>query len=130
MLNILKIYIICITINHSYQKESKFKKCNKLVCNLYNKKEYVVHIRALKQALNHGLILKKVHRVIQFNQGAWLKPYVEMNTKLRKKQKMILNKIFFKLMNNSVFEMEDVRKRLDIKLVKTDKKRKQVSQLS
>ena len=53
-----------------------------------------------------------------------------MNTKLRKKQKMILNKIFLKLMNNSVFEMEDVRKRLDIKLVKTDKKRKQVSQLS
>ena len=45
---------------------------------------YVVHIRALKQALNHGLILKKVHRVIQFNQEAWLKPYINMNTKLRK----------------------------------------------
>ena len=51
----------------------KIKKCNKLVCNLYDKKEYVVHIRALKQALNHGLIFKKVHRVIQFNQEAWLK---------------------------------------------------------
>ena len=43
-------------------------KYNKLVCNLYDKKNYVVHIRSLKQALNHGLILKKVHRVIQFNQ--------------------------------------------------------------
>ena len=51
----------------------KIDKCNKLVCNLYDKKEYVVHIRSLKQALNHGLILKKVHRVIQFNQKAWLK---------------------------------------------------------
>ena len=38
-------------------------------------KNYVVHIRALKQALNHGLVLKKVHRVIQFNQKPWLKEY-------------------------------------------------------
>ena len=97
MLNILKIkiYIICIAINHSYQKEWKFTKCNKLVCNLYNKKEYVVHIRALKQALNHGLILKKVHRVIQFNQGALLKPYVEMNTKLRTEAKNDFEQDFF-----------------------------------
>ena len=49
-------------------ERTKTKKCNKFVCNLYDKKESVVHIRALKQALNHGLILKKVHRVIQFNQ--------------------------------------------------------------
>ena len=48
----------------------KIKKCNKLVCNLCDKKEYVVHIKALKQALNHGLILKNVQRVIQINQGA------------------------------------------------------------
>ena len=41
-------------------------KCNKLVCNLFNKKKYVVHINALKQALNHGLKLKKIHRVIEF----------------------------------------------------------------
>ena len=60
----------------------KMKKCNILVSNLYDKKEYVVHIRALKQASNHGLIPKKVHRVIQFNQEAWLKTYIEMNTKL------------------------------------------------
>ena len=48
----------------------KIGKCKKLVCNLYDKKNYVVHKRSLKQALNHGLILKKVHRVIQFNQEA------------------------------------------------------------
>ena len=59
----------------------KIKKFNKLVCNLHDKKEYVVHIRTLKQALNHGLILKNVHRVIQFNQEVWLKPYIGMNIK-------------------------------------------------
>ena len=48
----------------------KIDKCNKVVCNLHDKKSYVIHIRSLKQALNHGLILKKVHRVIQFNQEA------------------------------------------------------------
>ena len=54
-------------------------KCKKLVCTLYDKKSYVVPIRSLNQALIHGLILKKVHRVIQFNQEAWLKPYIDMN---------------------------------------------------
>ena len=64
---------------------------------------YVVHIRTLKQALNHGLILKKVHRVTQFNQEAWLKPYIEINTKLRTESKNDFEKDFFKLMNNAVF---------------------------
>ena len=66
-------------------------------------KKYLVDIRALKQALNRGLILRKVHKVIQFNQKAWLKPYIDMNTKLRKKAKNDFVKDFFKLMNNSVF---------------------------
>ena len=60
-------------------------------------------MRTLKQALNHGLILKKVHQVIQFNQKAWLKPYINMNTKLRKEAKNEFEKDFFKIMNNSVF---------------------------
>ena len=60
----------------------KVKKFSRLVCNLYDKNNYVVHIRLLKQALNHGLILKKVHRLIQFNQQAWLKEYIDMNTEL------------------------------------------------
>ena len=62
----------------------KIDKCKKLVCDLHNKKKYVVHIKSLKQALNHGLKLKKVHRIIEFNQKAWLKPYIDMNTELRK----------------------------------------------
>ena len=68
-------------------ERDKLKKYNKLVCNIYYKGNYVVHIRALKQALNHGLILKKVHRLIQFNQEEWLKPYIHMNTKFKKKKK-------------------------------------------
>ena len=70
-----------------------------------------MHKKVLKQALNHRLILKKVHRVIQFNQKDWLNPYIDMNTKLRKEAKNDFEKDFLKLMNNSVFGkiMENVR---------------------
>ena len=81
----------------------KIDKFKKLVCNLRNKKNYVIHIRSLKQALNYGLKLKKVHTVIEFNQEAWLKPYIDMNTELRKIAKNASEKDFFKLMNNAVF---------------------------
>ena len=106
----------------------KTNKCSKLVCNLYDKNNYVVHIRSLKQALNHGLILKKVQKVIQFNQEAWLKDYIDMNTELRKQVRNDYEKDFFKLMNNSVFgkTMENVKKHRYIKLVTTDKRRNQL----
>ena len=60
----------------------KINKCEKLVCNARNKENYIIHIVSLKQALNHGLILKGVHKVIEFEQEAWLKPYIMMNTEL------------------------------------------------
>ena len=104
----------------------EINKCKKLVCNLFNKKKYVTQINSLKQALNHGLKLKKIHRVIiEFNQKGWLKPYIDMNTELRKASKNDFEKDLFKLMNNSVFgkTMENIRKHRDTKLVTTDKKR-------
>ena len=78
-----------------------FEKVEKLVCSIEDKEKYVIHKRALKQALNHGLILKDVHRVIKFNQEAWLKPYIDMNTNLRTEAKNEFEKDFFKLVNNS-----------------------------
>ena len=84
-------------------RRMKIDKYKKLICNLQNKKKYVVHIKSLKQALNHGLKLKEIHRIIKFNQKAWLKPYINMNTKLRKLAKDDFEKDLFKLMNNAVF---------------------------
>ena len=63
------------------------EKIGKPVANFHHKKEQVIHIRNLKQALNHKLVLKKKHRGIKFNQKAWLKSYLDMSTELRKKCK-------------------------------------------
>ena len=63
----------------------KTEKVQKLVSNLHDKKYYVIHIKNLKQTLNHGLVLKKVHRVNMFNQIVWLKSYININIQLRKK---------------------------------------------
>ena len=71
----------------------KINKSGKLYCTIRNKENYVVHISALKQALNHGLKLTKVHRIFEFRQEAWLKPYIDMNSKLRREAKMNLRKI-------------------------------------
>ena len=62
----------------------KNEKVEKPVANSNDKTAYLIHIRNLKQALNYGLVFKKIHRVIKFNQNAWLKPYIDMNTDLRK----------------------------------------------
>ena len=106
-------------------EKKKTKKYKKLICNKEDKQNYVIHIKALKQALNQGLILKKVHRVIQFSQEEWLKPYIDMNTKLRKEAKNEFEKDFFKQMNNCVYgkTMENVRNHRDIKIVTTNRQR-------
>ena len=104
----------------------KIGKVEKLVPNLSNKRKYVVHIKALDQALKHGLVLKKVHRAIKFDQRAWLQPYIMKNTELRKAAKNEFEKDFFKLLNNSVFgkTMENIRNHRDMKLVTNEQKYK------
>ena len=82
----------------------KIEKFEKLVAKLHDKTKYFMHIRNLKQALNHGLVLKNVHKVIKFIQNSWLNPHIDMNTDLRKKAKNDFGKDIFKLMNNVVFE--------------------------
>ena len=98
---------------------------NKLLCMQYDKKNYVVDIRNMKQALEHGLKPKKAHNAIAFYQEAWLKPYIKMNTELRKNAKNDFEKDSYKLINNSVFgkTMENVRTHRDIKLAINNKKR-------
>ena len=99
-------------------------KVEKLVPNLRDKKGYVIHIRALDQALNHRLVLERVHRTIEFNQSAWMKPYIDFNTQLRAVATSNFEKDFFKLMNNAVFgkTMENIRKHRNIKLVITEER--------
>ena len=109
-------------------ERQKTDESKKLACSLHDKENYAVHIRALKQALNHGLMLKQVQKIIQLNQEAWLKPYIDMNTKLRTDAKNDFEKDCFKLMNNAVFgkTLENVRKHRDILLVTIDKRRNQL----
>ena len=113
-------------------ERKKTEKVEKLICSIEDKVKYVIRIRALKQALNHGLKLKKVHRVIQFKQEAWLKPYIHMNTELRTGAKGKFEIDFFKLKNNSVFgkTSENKRNHKDIKLVSSDKRVSLVSLVS
>ena len=81
-----------------YGKDASDEKTNKLILNVMDKKKYVLHISALKFYLEHGLKLKKVHRVISFNQADFLKPYIDFNTEKRKNAKTEFEKDLFKLL--------------------------------
>ena len=97
---------------------------SKLIPALRDNKEYVLHYRNLQLYSDLGLKIKKIHRVLKFNQSPWLKQYINFNTEKRKHAKDSFERDFFKLMNNSVFGkiMENLCKRVDVRLVTNEKK--------
>ena len=94
-------------------------KTEKLIPNLSDKEKYIVHYKALQLYLSLGLELKKIHRVISFNESNWIEPYVLFNTEKRKNAKSVFEQNFFKLLLNSLYgkTMENVRKRKRVELV-------------
>ena len=100
----------------------KINGVEKLIPNLYYTRKYIIHIKALKQAIDHGLVLERIHRCIEFKQSAWIKEYIDFNTRLKTAAKNDFQKDFYKLMNNSVFgkTMENIRKHRNIKLVNNE----------
>lgn len=104
-------------------------KTKKLVPTLYKKTKYVCHFRNLRFYIQQGLKVTKIHRIIEFTQKAFMKPYIEFNTSMRAKARNDFEKDFYKLMNNSVFgkTMENVRNRSNLKLCTNDKLEKMIS---
>ena len=107
----------------------KVNKVKKLVCNVTDKENYSIHTVALRQALNHGLVLKKVHSAISFRQEVWLKPYIDLNTELRKNAKKEFEKHFYKLKINCIYgkTVQNDRNHGGIRLVTTEAKRNKLA---
>lgn len=93
-------------------------KHEKLLLTLFDKTGYVIHYTMLKFVLQQGMVLKKIHRTLKFNQSKWLHPYIALNTHQRTIATNDFEKNLYKLMSNAVYgkTMENIRTRVDIKL--------------
>ena len=111
----------CLEIANEYNIKTGI--INKLTPNVMPKNNYVVHYRNSQYYISKGLILKKVHRILEFKQSAWMKPYINFNTQKRKEATIEADKKNFKLLNNAVYgkTMENMRKRIKIRIVKKEK---------
>jgi DNA polymerase type B, organellar and viral. len=94
-------------------------KHSKLLLTLQNKNKYIIHYRNLKQCLMHGLVVSKIHKILEFSQSPWLKPYIDLNTQLRNSSKNAFEAVLFKFFTNSIYgkTMENLDKRVDVKLL-------------
>ena len=110
--------------HHTLNPNSTYKSSRKLLLTQYNREHYFVHFAVLKFYLTMGLTLDKVHRVIKYKQKAWLKEFIDFNSQQRALSQNSFDKDFYKLKNNALFgkTMEDVRKRLNYKLVTDEDK--------
>ena len=106
---LLEVDVACPRELHDYHNDLPFM-CGRMVIggvekllpNLYYKERYIIHVRALDHALKHGLVLEQIHRAIEFKQSAWMKEYIDFNTKLSPAATNDFEKDFYKLMNNAV----------------------------
>ncbi len=115
-------------------EENNMINVEKLVPNLMNEEKYVLHYKNLQLYLSLGMKVTKIHRLLEFDEKPWMEPYIRLNTEFRKKAKSAFENDFYKLMNNSVFgkTMENLRKRVDIKIVRTngdDKEKEQIRKI-
>ena len=105
------------------QKIDARKSCDKLILDYEPKTKYAIHYRNLQLYIQLGMKITKIHRVLTFQQKAWLAPYIQKNTEMRTKASNDFEKDFFKLMNNAFFgkTMENVRARRNIDIISNDR---------
>ena len=111
----------CLEIQNEYNIKTGI--INKLTPKVMPKNNHVVYYRNLQYYLSKGLILKKVHRILEFKQSAWMKAYIDFNTQKRKEATNEAGKNHFKLLNNAVYgkTIENMRKRAKLRIIKKEK---------